>query len=281
MNKTLIKDNQGLAHLGAILLIGVVLAVAGFAGYRVFTKSDTKSSQSSSGSETSGGQTSSDVIWTPGGDKWIAQGGTPPECSGKPEFQMPADINAVTRVLYPGQQRSTGYKTHGGFLFENAANSAVDVSIPIDSHLIKASRYIEMGEVQYFLVFSVPCGYAYRFDHLRTLTPKFQAIMDKLPEPKVDDSRTTEISPAVKFSKGEKVATAVGFGSPVGMDFGIYDVRQQNAVSKEASYIAKHESEKEFAYYGVCFLDYMGADSAKLAALPPADSAAGKTSDYC
>ncbi|MEK7621420.1 MAG: hypothetical protein AAB395_03655 [Patescibacteria group bacterium] len=273
------SKNQRGFHIIEILIAVVVIGLLGFVVWRFVLSSNKDSQNDNSASK------ASSVTWAWDGNSWQAQGGTAPTCDPKPEFKMPADTDKVTSVLYPGQQRSTGYKTHGGFLFANSKNEDIDVTIPIDSALIKASRYIEKGDVQYFMVFTLPCGYAYRFDHLRTLTPKFQAIMDKLPEPKVDDSRTTPIEPAIAVKAGEKVATGVGFKKELqntSMDLGIYDLRQPNVASKNSAYASKHADEKEFAFYGVCFLDYFDSDTAsKLNALPAADQAAGKTSDYC
>lgn len=276
-------DSNGF-HVLPVLLIIVVVGVIGLVGWRVMgsnQKNDFKSVNDGSGDRTQSDENSdsSEVTWSWGGDRWLAQGGTAPDCGDGPVFRSPVDTTKIESVLYPGQQRSTGYKAHGGFLLKQ---NDTDVTIPIDSHLVKASRYIEMGEVQYYLVFSVPCGYVYKLDHLRILTPKFQAIMDKLPEPMKDDSRTTSIEPAVSVKAGEKVATSVGFKSATaGFDFGIFDVRNQNAVSKTAAYAEKHQQEKEFVFYGVCFFDYMGEAEAVLRAFPATDQAAGKTSDYC
>lgn len=283
-----LKQNQQGFHAVSVIVAILVIAILGFVGWRVMGSNKPKeavksvndgSSQRQAGDDTKGA--SSSVIWMWGGDKWLAQGGSAPTCKSKPVFSMPVDINQVSSVLYPGQQRSTGYKTHGGFRLDTGS---ADVTIPADSNLVKASRYIEQGEVQYFMVFTLPCGYAYRFDHLRTLTPKFQAIMDKLPQPQVDDSRTTSIEPAVSLKAGEKVATGVGFAKTnnASVDFGIYDLRQANKASKDPAYAAKHQDEKEYAYYGSCFFDYFSSDvAAKLRALPAADQMAGKTSDYC
>lgn len=286
------KLNEQGFHLIAVVIVILVVGVIGFAGWRVASESKQRnnnqstndgSGQRSVDSDSKGPKGSaSSIVWMWGGDKWLVQGGQASSCKTKPEFQMPVDINKVTSVLYPGQKRSTGYKSHGGFLFGNTSSESVDVSIPVDSSLTKASRYIEQSQVQYFMIFTNSCGYAYRFDHLRTLTPKFQEIMNKLPEPQVDDSRTTSIEPAISLKAGEKVATGVGFNNNTAMDFGVYDLHQQNEASKNPSYASKHADEKEFTYYGTCFFSYFSSDiESKLRALPAADQMAGKTSDYC
>ncbi len=272
------KLDQNGSHLLAIILAVVIIGVIGFAGFRVFQSKPGGSSGSQGGK---GGD--SKVSWEFMGEKWESSG-TAPKCEDPIAMQSPADISKATQVLYPGQQRSTGYKTHGGFRFENNPTGDVSVTIPRDSSLVKASRYIEQGEIQYFFVFTSPCGIAYRFDHLRELTPAFQAIADKLPEAKVDDSRTTPLSPAVAFKAGEKVATKVGFAKTqnASFDFGVYDLRAKNAASSDAVYAAKHSDDKEFAPYGVCWFDVLPAkDAAIVKGLPAGDQTAGKTSDYC
>lgn len=279
-------NDQGVAHLGLIVIIILVISVIGFAGWRVLKNQDKDNISTTNQTTVEGNNDSKtdipNVAWMWGGDKWLPEDPNVTACKEPPKFNMPVDINSVTSVLYPGQQRSTGYKTHGGFLFANTSNNKAEVTVPVDSHLIKASRYIEMGDVQYFFVFTHPCGYAYRLDHLKTLSPKFQEIVDTLPEPKVDDSRTTAIKPAIRFNAGEVVATEVGFSkSTAGMDFGIYDLRQPNEASKRADYASRFANEKEFAFYGACFFDYLGDNAQVLKNLPAADSAAGKTSDYC
>lgn len=60
----------------------------------------------------------------------------------------------------------------------------------------------------------------------------------------------------------------------------MYDLRQRNAASGDASWLAGHPGEQ--APYALCWLrNFPAADTAKLEALPGGDGVAGKTSDYC
>ena len=125
------------------------------------------------------------------------------------------------------------------------------------------------------------CGIKYRFDHLYTLSPKFQELAEKLPEPKVDDSRTTNFNP-IKVETGETIATAVGLkqGGNVFVDFGVYDLRQRNEASKNSAWLQEHDNDQ--AAYAVCWLDILpSGDSEKAKSLPGGDSTSGKQSDYC
>lgn len=199
-------------------------------------------------------------------------------------LQPPVDLNTVSAVLYPGQVRGGNYKAHGGFRFDTLKTNAVTVRAPYDAVATQGSRYIELGEIQYMFDFRTECGYEYRFDHLKTLSPEFQAIADQLPEAKPDDSRTTPINNSPSVQAGDIIATEVGFsrGPNVSVDFGLYDKRQPNAASKDATWAAKYEQFKEKVWYGVCWLDYFTSEqTTTLRALPAGDATQGKASDYC
>lgn len=207
-----------------------------------------------------------------------------------PALVTPVDVSHVISILYPGRVRGGDYKPHGGFRMDNTANNFVDVKAPLDSQITTASRYLEMDELQYLFSFKTACGLEYRFDHLRTLSAKLQAIADKLPEAKIDDSRTTEVKGKIAVIAGEIVATAVGFEkSPddinrpnVGFDFGLYDTRQRNEASKDSAWVAAHQEDGDQAIYGVCWLDWLpAADAVILKALPGGNSPSDKESDFC
>ena len=204
-------------------------------------------------------------------------------------FQMPVDIKKVTSILYPGQYRGGDYKPHGGFRFDNSRPDEIKVIAPYNAEVTAGARYPVNGEIQYTFDFSHPCGIRYRFGHLLTLSPKFQAIAEKFPLPKGLDSRTTEVDPPIEVKQGEVIATAVGLtkGGPSALngvntfvDLGAYDYRQKNESSKDPSWTAKHTYEIES--YAVCWFNWISAeDKAKVLALPSSDYESGKTSDYC
>lgn len=184
-----------------------------------------------------------------------------------PTLQSPVDTIAVTSVLYPGQSRGGNYKRHGGFRFDNAPSNAVNVRAPLDAKMVGASRYIEMGEVQYILDFKTDCGLRYRFDHILTLDQKFQAAINNLPEARENSSDTNMIRPAIAVTAGEMIATEIGFrqgfpdrpGPNVFVDFGVY---LNNG--------------------GTCWFDLLPhEDAQRIRALPASDLNSGKQSDYC
>ncbi len=220
------------------------------------------------------------VTWQFDGQRWQPSN-TPPECDEPLVLQTPVDISKVTAILYPGQTRGQ-YKPHGGFRFDGAPNE-ITVTAPYDAIVTQASRYIEGGEVQYLFEFVNECGIAYRFDHLLTLSDKFQALAEQLPAAKADDSRTTRLSP-VAVTAGETIATAIGFATTknVTVDFGVYNLRTPNKASENAAYKAAHTNQSSLAYYGVCWLDLLPTDDKLTAkALPGGDGQVGKQSDYC
>lgn len=272
------KNQSGIAHLGIILAV-VILAVIGFVGWRAYKmKSQNETSFQVTNSQT--GQVEK-VTWSRTQDGWKLSG-TPPACP-EPLLSMPTDIIQATSILLPGQTRGGDFKPHGGFRFDNQSNNNVAVTAPLDAGLVAGSRYIEMGELQYMLDFIAPCGYMYRFDHLLVLEPKFQAIADKLPEAKENETRTSTISPAIEVKAGETIATQVGMNQSrlnVFFDWGVYDMRTKNPQSKDAAWAAAHPFGN--AQHGVCWFDLLSQDDeTKVRALPYSGAEGEGTSEYC
>jgi hypothetical protein len=224
----------------------------------------------------------------------------PSTCPEPFVFKMPIDLNRVTSILYPGQIRGNSFKAHGGFRFDGSRPDQIAVRVPYDAKVVAGARYPVNGEVQYTFDFEHPCGIRYRFGHLLTLTPKFQAIADKFPLPSTLDSRTTQVVPPIDAREGEIVATAVGLtkGGPetyggynTFVDWGVYDYRQKNEASQRPGWRTLHESEdptwstyynSDTNTYAVCWFDWISAeDRRKVLDLPSADGEHGKESDFC
>jgi hypothetical protein len=206
-------------------------------------------------------------------------GATPTSSCPTPLIQMPVDLSKVTSILYPGQERGGDYKAHGGFGFDNATDNLVTVTIPLNGKVNRVVRYREMGEIQYLFEFDGDCGVSFRFDHLRKLTPKFEAIVNAFPIK--EDTRTDLVSPPVAVKVGEVIATEVGFLNNVSVDFGVYDMRQKNEASKDPAWASAH-SQYPADSYGICWLNSLPqADSLAVKLLPSRDAKNGKTSDYC
>ena len=196
-----------------------------------------------------------------------------------PLLQTPVDLSKVTSILYPGQERGGNYKAHGGFGFDNATDNLVTVKIPLNGKVTRVVRYKELGEIQYLLEFDGDCGVSFRFDHLRKLTAKFEAIVNAFPIK--EDTRTDPVNPPVAVTVGEVIATEVGFLNNVSVDFGVYDMRQKNEASKDPAWASAH-SQYPADSYGICWLNSLPqADSAAVKLLPSRDVKNGKTSDYC
>jgi hypothetical protein len=201
-----------------------------------------------------------------------------PSCP-TPLLQTPVDLSKVTSILYPGQERGGDYKAHGGFGFDNATDNLVTVKIPLSGKITSVVRYRELGEIQYLLEFEGDCGVSFRFDHLRKLTPKFEAVVNAFPIK--EDTRGDRVSPPVAVTVGEVIATEVGFLNNVSVDFGVYDMRQKNEASKDPAWASAH-SQYSTHSYGICWLNSLPqADSAAVKLLPSRDAKNGKRSDYC
>ncbi|HLA49540.1 MAG TPA: hypothetical protein VJY84_03295 [Candidatus Saccharimonadales bacterium] len=269
---------KGFSHLILILAV-VVLSIIGFAGWRIYeTKS--KSATTFQVTNSSSGAVEK-VTWARTTDGWKVSG-TPPACPN-PLVKLPVDISQATSILYPGQTRGGDFKPHGGFRFDIQKDNSVTVTAPLDAELVYASRYIEMGELQYMFDFIAPCGYTYRFDHLLAVGPKFQTVVDQLPEAKENNSRTSTVSPSVPVKTGETIATQIGMNQNrlnVFFDWGLYDMRSKNQASQDGAWAAAHNFPN--AQHGVCWFDFLSAeDEAKVRALPASDSDSGSTSAFC
>ena len=224
------------------------------------------------------------LVWSKGvGTKSTssnASAASPQSACPTPLLQTPVDLSRVTSILYPGQERGGNYKAHGGFGFDNATDNSVTVKIPLDGKITRVVRYREIGEVQYLFEFEGNCGVSFRFDHLRKLTAKFEAVVNAFPIK--EDTRTDLVNPPVAVTVGEVIATEVGFLNNVSVDFGVYDMRQKNEASKNPAWASAH-SQFPADSYGICWFDSLPqADSVAVKLLPSRDGThSGKTSDYC
>lgn len=282
----------GFSFLPIVMILGVIALVMGYALYLHYKKLESKAERPDTVRvETQVVEVEKQVpvpptpeapvSWHFNGEKWQSSA-APSACPNPLVLSSPVNLDLASKVLYPGQYRNDNYKPHGGFIFDGRKNTDISVTAPLDAKLVLGSRYIEEGEVQYMLGFEHPCGIAYRFDHLMTLAPSIQKLVETLPEAKLNDSRTTRFVQPLSLKAGEVIATAVGFkkNNNVSVDFGVYDLRNVNAAAQKNDFAVKHKMEKEQAYYGVCWFDLLPAEaSRKVRALPPGSE--GTTSDYC
>ncbi len=283
------KSNSKLVIVVAIVAL-IILAIGAIALLALTNTPKTgdssnnyspNSNTSSTALSVSTSSATSDVMWGFNGTTWQPSS-TAPTCAEPLEIAFPSSLTKATAILYPGQVRGGDFKPHGGARFDGAQNSDVAVSLPLDARLVQGSRYIESGEVQYLLEFIAPCGIMIRFDHLLTLDPAFQALVDaQLPAAKVDDSRTTNFNGSPMFAANTLVASAAGHTGNVGFDFGVYDLRQRNAISQNATWAAAHADEASQAYHALCWLNLLPAEQKAIALSLPGAGTEGKNSDYC
>jgi len=220
----------------------------------------------------------SEVYWGYNNIMWVSQG-DPPSCPEPLVLQLPVDISLATSILYPGQLRGEDYKPHGGFRFDNSKREDIIVRAPLDGYIFRGSRSLQDGRIQYLFDFVNLCGIWYRFGHLYGLSPKLAAIAETFPGPVEGDSRTTEVE-YVQVLEGEIIGKGVGFEGNVFLDFGVYDLRKKNDISKNLEWSDKYGGAQ--GSYAVCWLDLLPVeDSILVKALPGADGKMGKQSDYC
>lgn len=218
--------------------------------------------------------------WVQDEGGWKATG-TPPKCPEPLELASFADVRKATSVLYPGQMRSAGYEPTAGYRFDGLPNDAISITIPMDGEIVMAARFLVGGELQYVFDILNPCGIMVRLDHLLTLTPKFQDIANKLPQPKENDNRSTPIAPPVSVSKGEIIATATGLrkGGNTFSSITMFDFRGKNKISQDPGWAREHAV---LYHYGVCPYPFLPkSDYERIKTLPAADYLSGAQSDYC
>jgi hypothetical protein len=243
---------------------------------------DQQSNENNQTNNNNSNSTQTIVMWSFDGNTWKAMGSAP-ECMDPITISSPADMSKATNILYPGQVRGSDYKPHGGIRFDGQLNDSITVQAPMSGFVWRGSRYIEAGEVQYMIDIINSCGFLYRLDHLRVLTPKFQALMETLPEAQIDDSRTYNFITQVEVEEGEEIATSVGHinTANAAFDLGIFDLRQPNEISKNPTWAAQHQNEKETAYFAQCWLDFLQEPDQSIAKSLPGGGTEGKVSDYC
>lgn len=283
-------------HLVALILLTLVVSVVAITGYAVLHKNNAAPSSQITV------ETKATVapVWQFNNKQqvWQVANGTAPACKDPFTFnQTPIDMAKVSAVGLPGAYRGYDYKAHGGFRLADRTDGYVDIKMPMDAKLIHIGRYYEQVpgqdyELQYILDFESDCGIAFRFDHLQTLSPTFQAYAEKAPAPKKNDTRGDPNTPAIRmpFKAGDLIATRVGFPTArnYGFDFGVYDYRQPNEISKNKQWAAIHQGFSAQHFYGVCWLPLLpAADAVKAETMAKdrnnynSNKPFNLTSDYC
>lgn len=273
-----------------------VLGLVGFAGWRVLVRATSKKPISiqntatttptnSAHSNTPSNTQTGFVDWSFNDETWAHQAEAP-DCESPLTIGPPMDVQKATSVLYPGQVRGGDYKPHGGIGIDNAANNTLDVYAIRDAYAYRGSRYIEAGEVQYLLDFMDPCGVMYRYDHLATPTAELMTLINQLPEPMPDDSRTTKFNNPLLVKKGTVIATTVGYSKKINafFDLGVFDLRAPNTQSKTEIFKTDpmRVADKEQSYFALCWFELLPeSDKVIVTALPPRGGEKESSSDYC
>jgi hypothetical protein len=271
------KPDENGFHVLLVLIVLLVVGAIGMVGYVVFTNSKDKAN--------------AEVRWSydEKKDAWHVQQGKAPACKEPYVFDYtPVNMDFATSTGPGGVYRGKSYKVHGIF----ALSKSSEVKLPADATLTGLGRYYEGDplEIQYSASFDTDCGIAFYFDHLYTLSPQLQALVEQQPEPKVNDTRVdpSDAPPRIKMKAGDIVATETGAHAVqrYGIDFGVVDYRQRNEISKNSKWAALHSEYKSNEWYGVCWFDMLPGEDAKKAkelSLVQTDTrrVAKHVSDYC
>ena len=289
------RASQNGSHAVGVSIILAALVIITLIGIRVLNGNQkatkNKATATPAQSQTS---TSSDkpVRWAYNEqqNEYFAQSGVAPACKQPFRFDYtPVDLAQINVIGMPGSYRGYNYKPHGGLRADSSGGN-VQITMPADATLVGLKRYYEgtPQTLQYLLTFESDCGIAFRFDHLRTLTPALQKIAETTPEPTAD-TRSDPNRPFARtpFKAGDLLATTVGFPATknYGFDFGVYDYRHRNEISKNPQWAAIHTQYRALEWFGACWLDMLPEqDTARakqlaLTVLNPAKP--NIISDYC
>jgi hypothetical protein len=266
-------DQTGSHKLLIIIVVAVIVAI-GVAAFLVFGPKNSKYG----------------YVWDFNGTSWHSVASAP-ECPAQVLAESPTDTSKATTILWPGQYRGTNYKPHGAFRFDDNKTGEVTVKLPFDAHLVGATKYQQTGnsgavETQYLMTFENACGYAVMFDHLYELNPEFTAAAEHGASNEVNNTEGKFLSNDDKkfYKAGTVVATKVGFikeGNTT-FDFGVYDLRKPNEMSKNAEWANLHNVFASQAFYGVCWIDLLpSADKARVMSILPTATDDRGASDFC
>ncbi len=216
-----------------------------------------------------------------------ARAGTPPACPEPLVLPAPVDLTLVTAILYPGQVRGDGpedFKPHGGFMLK-AGNISVELRAPMDGYLTSVAKFTDEFGLHYALTFQNPCGIQFGGGHFGALPPDIQAVADKVPLKGYGESRTEPILPPYFVKKGQVIVTGLqekANPERPGFDWGVADLRDVNAASKEPRFRSLYGYAPWNTYYGVCWLDLLPPEQeAIVRSFPGGDYKEGKNSEYC
>lgn len=266
--KTKYTTSQDGFHIIGLIVALLVVGTIGLVGYKVLTTQDKPASESTPNSSA---KTNGDVQWAfnQQTQRWFVASGTAPKCKEPFTFDVtPTALSDVIAIGMPGAYRGYNYKPHGMMRLADSTAGSAKITMPMDATLVNITRYYEgsPAELQYLLTFESDCGIAFRFDHLYTLAPAFQALAETTAEPKLNDTRTDPNRPFKRttFKAGDIIATQVGFPSTknYGFDFGVYDYRSPNEISKNSKWADLHNQNQSLDWFGRCWVTMLPGDDA-------------------
>ncbi len=216
-----------------------------------------------------------------------AREGSPPACTEPIVLASPVDLSLVTAILYPGQVRGDGpkdFKPHGGFTLK-AGITSVELRAPMDGYLTAVAKFTDEFGLHYGLTFQNPCGIQFGGGHFGALPPDIQTVVDKVPLKGYGESRTEPILPPYFVKKGQVIVTGLqekANPERPGFDWGVADLRQTNAASKDTRFQSLYGYAPWNTYYGVCWLDLLPPEQESIVrSFPGGDGKQGKNSEYC
>lgn len=252
------RNQHGFAHLGLILLLIVVLAVVGFAGWKVFSKNSSQKANTASSTVTKQSP-STPSSKTPQPKKYDENTAVrKDECKSNPNATFSHDFSEPDKIsiIIPPKISEAYVRDRAWLAVDRAKTDKVAIYAPADvdatSGVYKVSKTIE--NIDYDFWFQLSCERWFFINHVSEPVDKLRKLVADTPQTNETSggssatANRTQFEPIVHFQAGELLGYATGTSLSHQFDLGVFDANHQNQLP--ANY-QTHEREKNF----ICSFD--------------------------
>jgi len=172
-------------------------------------------------------------------------------CRSDPNPVFTADITDLTKISMitpPGSVNpGDGFVTAHSYIWIEGSG-VVPIYAPVDMTLGMGGLYTESGNpAQYILFFGVSCEVSIKIDHFDN---PIEQIKNVLPTtPKINDSRTDDVSSIIEFKAGDLLGYTGGTGGAHNWDFGVYNETKPNFLSGDEQYKGDDKADCPYDYF--------------------------------
>jgi len=158
------------------------------------------------------------------------------------------DLTKISRITPPGSVNpGDGFVTAHSYIWIES-NEAVPIYAPVDMTLGMGGLYTESGNpAQYILFFGVSCEVSIKLDHFDDPIEQIKNVLPKTP--KIDDSRTDDVSSIIEFKAGDLLGYTGGTVQAHNWDFGVYNQTKPNFLSGDEQYKGDDKADCPYDYF--------------------------------